>query len=140
MMNTTISGAAEPSPTTEKKPVIDMYHGVKVTDEYRWLEESGAVRVKEWTRGQSEFARRYFDRLEDRVKIESQLTALYAEDPPSYGGLVARSGRLFALKFQPPKQQRLLVSFRSFGDLRSEKVVLDPNEIAPKGQVSMDWF
>lgn len=140
MMNTTFSGAAEPSPTTEKKPVNDVYHGVKVTDEYRWLEESGAARVKEWTRGQSEFARRYFDRLEDRVKIESQLTALYAEDPPSYGGLVARPGRLFALKFQPPKQQRLLVSFRSFGDLRSEKVVLDPNEIAPKGQVSMDWF
>ena len=67
MMNTTFPAAAEPSPTTEKKPVIDMYHGVKVTDEYRWLEESGAARVKEWTRGQSEFARRYFDRLEDRL-------------------------------------------------------------------------
>jgi prolyl oligopeptidase len=47
---------------------------------------------------------------------------------------------LFALKFQPPKQQRLLVTLASPEDLASEKIVLDPNEIEPNGQVAMDWF
>jgi prolyl oligopeptidase len=68
------------------------------------------------------------------------LKALYAQDTPSHTGLVARPGLLFALKFQPPKQQRLLVTLTSAHDLASEKVVLDPNEIEPKGQVAMDWF
>jgi len=53
---------------------------------------------------------------------------------PRNSGLVARPGRLFALKFQPPKQQRLLVVLASADDLASERVVLDPNELEPRGR------
>jgi prolyl oligopeptidase len=128
------------APPTEKKPVSDEYHGVKVVDEYRWLEESGSAAVKAWTQSQNEYSRAWLDARPDRSGIEAQLTALYAKDTPSHSGIVARPGRLFALKFQPPKQQRLLVTLASADDLASEKVVLDPNEIEPKGQVAMDWF
>jgi len=131
---------APAAPPTEKKPVTDEYHGVKVVDEYRWLEESGSPAVKAWTAAQNEYSRAWLDARPDRAGIEAQLTALYAKDTPSHSGIVARPGRLFALKFQPPKQQRLLVTLTSADDLASEKVVLDPNEIEPKGQVAMDWF
>ena len=127
-------------PPTEKKPVTDEYHGVKVVDEYRWLEESGSTAVKAWTEAQNQYSRAWIDARADRAEIEDNLTALYAKDTPSYSGIVSRPGRLFALKFQPPKQQRLLVTLASVDDLASEKVVLDPNEIDPKGQVAMDWF
>jgi prolyl oligopeptidase len=127
-------------PPTEKKPVTDEYHGVKVVDEYRWLEEPGTPAVKAWTEAQTAHARAYLDALPDRAGIETRLTELFAKDTPSHSGLVSRPGRLFALKFQPPKQQRLLVMLASAEDLASEKVVLDPNELEPKGQVAMDWF
>ncbi len=127
-------------PTTEKKPVTDEYHGVKITDDYRWLEESGSPEVKAWTEAQNKYTRAFLDALPDRVGIEAQLTALYAKDTPSYSGIVSRPGRLFALKFRPPKQQRLLITLKLADDLASEKVVLDPNELEPKGQVAMDWF
>src|SRR5436190_10116700 len=127
-------------PPTEKKPVTDEHHGVKVVDEYRWLEESGTPAVKAWTKAQTSHARAYLDALPDRAGIEARLTALFAKDTPSHSGLVSRPGLLFALKFQPPKQQRLLVTLTSADDLASEKIVLDPNEIEPKGQVAMDWF
>ncbi len=127
-------------PPTEKKPVTDEYHGVKVVDEYRWLEESGSPAVKAWTAAQNQYSRAWLDARGDRAEIEAKLTALYAKDTPSHSGIVARPGRLFALKFQPPKQQRLLVTLASAEDLASEKVVVDPNEIEPKGQVAMDWF
>ncbi len=127
-------------PLTEKKPVSDEYHGVKVVDEYRWLEEAGTPAVKAWTDAQNRFTRAYLDALPDHTAIQARLTELYAKVTPSYSDLVSRPGRLFALKFQPPKQQRLLVALASADDLASEKVVLDPNEIEPKGQVAMDWF
>ena len=127
-------------PPTIKKPVTDEYHGVNVVDEYRWLEESGSPAVKAWTAAQNKYSRAWLDARPDRAEMEAKLTALYARDTPSHSGIVSRPGRLFALKFQPPKQQRLLVTLASPDDLASEKVVLDPNEIEPKGQVAMDWF
>ncbi len=97
-------------PPTVKKPVTDEYHGVKVVDEYRWLEESGSPAVKAWTVAQNEYSHAWLDARPVRAEIEAKLTALYAKDTPSHSGIVSRPGRLFALKFQPPKQQRLLVT------------------------------
>jgi prolyl oligopeptidase len=145
---------AAAAPPTEKKPVTDEYHGVKVVDDYRWLEEASSPAVKAWTDAQNQHSRAWLDARPDREGIAAQLVALYAKDTPSHSGIVFRSnrvgsetqqgliggGKLFALKFQPPKQQRLLVTLNSADDLASEKVVLDPNELEPKGQVAMDWF
>ena len=44
------------------------------------------------------------------------------------------------MKFQPPKQQPLLVTLVSADDLKSEKVVLDPNVLDAKGTTAIDWF
>ena len=104
---------ASAAPQTVTKPVTDEYHGVKVVDEYRWLEEARSPAVKAWTDAQNKHSRAWLDARAERVKIEAKLTALYAKDTPSHSGLVSRPGRLFALKFQPPKQQRLLVRMRS---------------------------
>ena len=127
-------------PQAAKVPVSDEYHGVRVMDDYRWLEEAGSPAVKAWGADQTRRTRAYLDQLPERAAIEARLTELYAQDSPTHGGLVSRPGLTFGLKFQPPKQQRLLVTLGSVDDLASEKVVLDPNEIEPKGQVAMDWF
>ena len=135
-----LSDTRAANPPTAKMPVTDEYHGVRVVDDYRWLENGGDPAVKVWTEAQNRHARAYLDALPERAGIEQRLTELFAKESPSYGGLVSRPGRLFALKFQPPKQQRLLVTLASAFDLGSEKVLLDPNELEPKGQVAMDWF
>lgn len=134
-----VSLAAAPPPT-EKKAVTDEYHGVKVVDDYRWLEESGSPAVKAWTAAQNAYSRAWLDARPGRAEIEAKLAAMYAKTTPSHAGIMARPGRLFALKFQPPKQQRLLVTLASADDMSSERVVLDPSEIEPKGQVAMDWY
>jgi prolyl oligopeptidase len=36
-------------PATPKRPVTDTYHGVKVTDDYRWLEKDADPEVKAWS-------------------------------------------------------------------------------------------
>jgi prolyl oligopeptidase len=131
---------AERAPDTLKKPVATEYHGVTVEDPYQWLEEDNDPQVKSWSDAQNQRTRQYLDKFPDRAAIEKQLTEWYAKTSPSYSSLVSRPGILFAMKFQPPKQQPLLVTLASADDLKSEKVVLDPNVLDAKGTTAIDWF
>jgi len=132
--------SAGPLPQTPKNPVMDEYQGVKVEDNYQWLEQDDDPAVKAWSDAQNRRTREYLDKLPDRAAIERQLTDWYAKTSPSYSGLVSRPGTLFASKFQPPKQQQMLVTLGSAEDLKSEKTVLDPNKLDPSGKTAIDWF
>ena len=48
--------AQAPYPETPVKPVRDRYHGVTVTDPYRWMENMAAPEFQAWLKAQSEFA------------------------------------------------------------------------------------
>ena len=137
-----LSAASPPNPVpkTPKKPVFNEYHGVKVEDDYQWLEENGDPAVKAWSDAQNQHARAYLDQLPDRKLIEERLTKLLAVSSPAYFSIVARPGRLIAMKFQPPKQQPMLVMLASADDLKSEKIVLDPTQLDAKGTTGIDWF
>ena len=132
--------AGAPNSQAPKKPVTDEYQGVKVEDDYQWLESDSDPAVKKWSDAQNQKTRAYIDQLPDRAAIEKQLTDWYAKTSPSYSGIVSRPGILFAMKFQPPKQQAMLVTLASADDLKSEKMVLDPNALDTKGTTAIDWF
>jgi prolyl oligopeptidase len=131
---------AESAPDTPKKPVATEYHGLTVEDPYQWLENDDDSHVKTWSDAQNQRTRKYLDSLPDRAAIEKQLGDWYAKTSPSYFSLVSRPGILFAMKFQPPKQQPILVTLASADDLKSEKIVLDPNVLDTKGATTIDWF
>jgi prolyl oligopeptidase len=132
--------SVEAAPETPKKPVSTKYQDVTVEDPYQWLEEDNDPQVKSWSDAQNQRTRQYLDKLPDQAAIEKQLTEWYAKTSPSYSSLVSRPGILFAMKFQPPKQQPLLVTLASADDLKSEKIVLDPNVLDSKGTTAIDWF
>src|SRR5437773_5710853 len=132
--------AVTADPQTPKKPVSNEYQGTTVKDPYQWLEKDDDPEVKAWSAAQNQQTRNYLDKLPDRAAIEKQLTEWYAKTSPSYSSLVSRPGILFAMKFQPPKQQPLLVTLASADDLKSEKVVIDPNALDAKGTTASDWF
>ena len=135
-----LTNAASPVPGTPKKPVFNEYHGVKVEDDYQWLEKDADPAVKAWSAEQNTRTRAYLDKLPDRAAIAARLTKLYSKASPTYSSMVARPGRLFAMKFQPPKQQPMLVTLASADDLKSEKIILDPNQLDAKGTTAIDWF
>ena len=141
---------AESAPDTPKKPVATEYHGVTVEDPYQWLEGDDDSQVKAWSDALNQQTRKYLDSLPDRAAIEKQLQEWYAKTSPHYFSLISRPatgrirggepGILFAMKFQPSKQQPLLVTLASADDLKSEKVVLDPSVLDTKGTTAIDWF
>src|SRR6201985_2043985 len=116
---------AEGAPDTPKKPVKTEYQGVTVEDPYQWLEADDDSQVKAWSDARNQQTRKYLDSLPDRSAIENKLKEWYAKASPNNFSLVSRPGILSAMKYQPPKQQPLLVTLASADDLKSEKVVLD---------------
>jgi prolyl oligopeptidase len=131
--------SARPS-SSLKRTVTNEYHGVKVADDFQWLEKAGDPEVKKWSATQNEAARRYLDKLETRAFVHDYLERLFAKTSPNYSSLVWRAGKLFLLKFQPPAQQSVLITLTSPNDLKTEKVVLDPNQLNTNGAISIDWF
>ena len=53
-------------PATPKRPVTDEYQGVKVVDDYRWLENWDDAEVKQWNAAENARTREYLDHLPAR--------------------------------------------------------------------------
>ena len=60
-------------PLTRVEDVVEVLHGVRVHDPYRWLEDESAPEVADWVARQQGYARAYLDALPERPAIEARL-------------------------------------------------------------------
>ncbi|HLZ96480.1 MAG TPA: prolyl oligopeptidase family serine peptidase [Steroidobacteraceae bacterium] len=134
-----LASAASP-PATPKKPVTDVYHGIKVVDDYRWLEDASNPAVRSWSAAQNQFARLYLDALPARASLYERLKKLRSYPSPRYFSLTYRRDVLFAIKRQPPKEQPFLVTLASPDAPGSEHVIIDPNQLNTKGTTAIDFY
>jgi prolyl oligopeptidase len=130
--------AEELVPATPRRPVVDAYHGVEVVDDYQWLEDGSDPEVRAWSEAQNAAARAYLDALPSLPAFQRRIRELLGTSV-RYLPVAFRGGLLFALKFQPPLQQVLLVAIGDVDDLASERVVVDPNALDPTGGTAIDW-
>ena len=133
--------AAQPQyPPTAKRPVTDTYHGVSVTEDYRWLEDDASPEVKRWVAEQNAATRAYLDAIPQRAAIAARVAELLRTAPVRRFDFRYRGHTLFALKIEPPKNQPILVALPASGDIRGERIVLDPNALDPSGRTTIDFF
>lgn len=132
--------AAPPLPATPKHPVEDEYQGVKVTDDYRWLEDGKSPEVIAWTQAEDAHARAILDALPIHAEIQQFLRKLGEASSPNFYDLELRRGILFAMNSQPHKQQDMLVTLRSPDDLASKHVVLDPMQIDSANSTAIQFY
>jgi len=135
-------GCSEQSrpPHSEIRMVRDTLHGVVVEDPYRWLENWKDPEVKSWSESQNHHARAYLDKLPHVEDIRARVTEIYQFASPSYSKLCWRNNRLFALKYQPPLNQPILIVLSNPDQPESEKVILDLNTFDPTHRTSLDWY
>jgi len=139
-----IFGAAQSAdtgaPAAQQHPVTDAYHGVTVTDPYRWLENGADAKVHAWSAAQDARARNYLDSLPQRAPIFEQLLSQISATSSSYVGLHAVGDTLFAYYSQPPKQQPMIAALTNAADPAHARIIVDPNAINPQGTTAIDWF
>ncbi len=128
------------APATARSPVSDDYHGTKVVEDYRWLENWDAAEVKQWSADQNARTRAYLDSLPSRPAIKAKIQRLIGGSSPTYYSLTSNPAGLFAMKFMPPQQQPVLVVLRTANDTRDERVVLDLNKLSEKGSIAADFY
>ena len=127
-------------PAAEKRPVTDTYHGVSVSEDYRWLEDWNDPAVKAWSEGQNGYARSVLDNLPSLEAVRKRVTTLLTGSSVAYHGLQERGQKLFALKVDPRKQQPMLVVMPSPDRPDQERLIVDPNALDAKGLTAIDWF
>ena len=140
LANASVLAVDRGAPATTVAPVTDTYHGVTVTDPYRWLENGADPKVEAWSASQNARTRTYLDRLPERHALFDRILSLTDAASPAYHDLHEAGGRLFALAVQPPKQQPLVVAMDPSGDPATARAVVDPNAIDPGGQTEIDWY
>jgi prolyl oligopeptidase len=63
-------------PATPRRPVTDEYHGVKVVDDYRWIEDWDNPEAKQWSAAENARTREYLDHLPAQPEIKARLAKL----------------------------------------------------------------
>jgi prolyl oligopeptidase len=58
-------------PQTRKTDQVDDYHGVKVADPYRWLEDDNSAETAAWVEAQNKVTFGYLDKIPFRAQVRS---------------------------------------------------------------------
>jgi prolyl oligopeptidase len=115
-----------PCPQTKKSTLIDDYHGVKVADPYRWLEDSRDPEVKDWIEAQNKLTSSYLEKIPYRQAICARLQQLY--DYSSYAAPF-KAGEYYFYSRDDGKQKENVHYFQK--DLEGEaRVFIDPNALS----------
>ncbi len=114
--------ASPPHSTAE--PVTEIFHGVSVTDPYRWLEDQDSPRTRAWIEEQTRYARSYLDNLPGRERIRERIREFLAVQ--TYDSLQIAGGRYFFRK-RLPDQEQPCIYMREGAD-GEDRLLIDPSE------------
>jgi prolyl oligopeptidase len=135
-----LASAQQPTPVqypvTRAAEQADDYHGTRVADPYRWLEDLNARETANWVSAQNAVTDAYLAALPGRDAIKQRITALYSfarTSTPYYEGGHWFYGRNSGLQRQSPIYVRKSLA-------GPERVAIDPNVLSPDGSVSLSGF
>ncbi len=127
-------------PPAPKHPVTQTFHGVEVTDNYQWLEDPKGPGVAAWVAAENKLTRSILDTSPVRATIEKELTQELKAKPVSYQHLELVAGKVFAMRFDPARDQPELLILPSIDDTAGARILLDPLKLDAHGHTAIDWY
>ncbi len=115
-------------PNTRKVDQVDVLHGVRVADPYRWLEDANSPETAAWVKAQNAVTGPYLASLPERAPFRSKLAQVYNYERYT---AVEKAGGFYFWNRHDGKQDRavLYVSRTLTG---SGEVLIDPNRFPDK--------
>ncbi|MDQ6859895.1 MAG: prolyl oligopeptidase family serine peptidase [Verrucomicrobiota bacterium] len=120
-------------PAAPKSDQVDDYHGTKVADPYRPLENADSPETRAWIEAENKITGDYLATIPERKKINDQLTKLWNYE--KYTVPFREGGRYFFSKNTGLQNQSIVFT----GDeLPGEsRMLLDPNTLAADGTAAL---
>ncbi len=128
--------AAQPPqtyPPTTRSAVVDDYHGTKVADPYRWLEDDNAPETKAWVEAQNKVTYAYLEAIPGRKALRDRMTKLW--DFETFSAPFKRGGRYFYSHNSGLQNQAVL--FVTEDPAARGRVLLDPNTLSTDGTMAL---
>jgi prolyl oligopeptidase len=123
-------------PATRKTDVTENYHGTRVADPYRWLEDTNSPATANWVKAQNEVTFAYLGKLDKRKELTARLTELW--NYPKYDVPFKEGGKYFYFYNTGLQNQSVLfVQNSANGDART---LLDANKLATDGTVALNTW
>jgi prolyl oligopeptidase len=123
-------------PVARKVDQVDDYHGVKVADPYRWLEDLDSAETRAWVEAENRLTFDYLKQIPERAAIKERLTRLWNYE--RYGIPYKEGGRYFYTKNDGLQNQSVLYTVPA---LEAEpRVLLDPNKLSADGTVALSGY
>jgi prolyl oligopeptidase len=123
-------------PQTRQTNQLDEYHGVKVADPYRWLEDDNSAETKAWVEAQNKVAFSYLGQIAERKTIQERLTRLWNYE--RYGAPFREGGHYFFTKNDGLQNQSVLYTVDSLEG--TPRVLLDPNKLSADGTAALGGY
>jgi prolyl oligopeptidase len=120
-------------PLTRKDDQIDDYHGIKVADAYRWLEDDNSTETLAWVKAQNQVTFNYLEQIPYRAQLKQRLQELY--NYPKYG-IPGRSGDYYLWSKNDGLQNQSVLYVQK-GLEGTPRVLIDPNQLSPDGTVRL---
>ena len=114
---------------------FDEYHGVRVADPYRWLEDDvrTSPEVAEWVAAQNKVTFAYLKAIPERKAIAQRLTELWNYE--RYSAFFKAGGRYFFYKNDGLQNQSVLYVQDSLDG--EPRVLVDPNSWSKDGTIAL---
>ncbi|MHA6623394.1 prolyl oligopeptidase family serine peptidase [Pseudonocardia sp. DLS-67] len=124
-----------PYPAAERLDLVEVLHGHRVADPYRWLEDPDDPRTREWSAAQDLLTRGHLDGLPGRDALATRLSGLMSAG--SVSAPLWRAGRRFSTRREPGQEYAVLHVREPGGD---DRVLLDPVALDPTGRTTLDGW
>ncbi|HEX4971417.1 MAG TPA: prolyl oligopeptidase family serine peptidase [Steroidobacteraceae bacterium] len=120
-------------PAAPRGDQVDDYHGEKVADPYRWLEDVDSAQTKAWVEAENKLTFGYLEQIPQRAAIKERLTQLWNFE--RYGVPAKRGGKYFYTRNDGLQNQAVLYVADTLD--AQPRVLLDPNTLLADGTAAL---